>query len=62
MANFNRQADNRKAKKTRRRRQARRTVDRWQSETKGAAPSPELERKIRELGRELRVGGTHKNR
>jgi hypothetical protein len=54
MANFNRQADNRKAKKRRRRREVNRTVEKWQAEAQTSVAKPaDLARKIRELRREL---------
>ena len=58
MANFNRQADNRKAKKRRRRREATRITEKWQAEAQASGEKPaELARRIRELRRELRTQG-----
>ena len=74
MANFNRQTDNRKAKKKRRRREAIRTAEKWQAEAKEAEARGEkpvdLDRRIRELRRKLRhtgrrlslLGGRHRAR
>lgn len=58
MANFNRQTDNRKAKKRRRRREVNRTIEKWQAEAKTSGEKPpELARRIRELRREMRTQG-----
>ena len=56
MANFNRQTDNRKAKKRRRRREVNRTIEKWQAEAQTSGEKPAtLARRIRELRRELRA-------
>jgi hypothetical protein len=58
MANFNRQADNRKAKKRRRRLEVNRTIEKWQAEAQGSGTKPaDLARKIRMLRREMRTQG-----
>jgi hypothetical protein len=58
VANFNRQADNRKAKLKRRRREVERTIVQWQAEA-GAGAKPgdkpaDLPRKIRTLKKQMR--------
>jgi hypothetical protein len=58
MANFNRQADNRKAKKRRRRNEVNRTIEKWQAEAQSSGTKPtDLARKIRMLRREMRTQG-----
>ena len=58
MANFNRQTDNRKAKKRRRRREVIRTIEKWQVEAQASGEKPaELARRIRMLRREMRTQG-----
>jgi hypothetical protein len=59
MANFNRQTDNRDAKRRRRRAEVRRKAAKMQAENQAAQsrgePAVDLKRKIRELRKEMRV-------
>ena len=57
MANFNRQTDNRKAKRRRRRAEFVRTVAKLEAENSGAKKSQDLARTIRTLRRTMRVNG-----
>ena len=57
MANFNRQTDNRKAKRRRRRAAFVRTVAKLEAENSGAEKSQDLARTIRTLRRTMRVNG-----
>ena len=58
MANFNRQTDNRNAKKRRRRREVNRTIEKWTAEAQASGEKPaDLARKIRVLRREMRTQG-----
>ena len=61
MANFNRQADNRKAKLKRRRREVNRTIAQWEADSRNAQKPgdrpPDLTRKIRTLKKEMRYQG-----